>query len=133
MLKLALKKDLGRLTVRHTGKNNRQDSLQQAESVGQLTESLRFIEQEGLQKLSADGPYWLGEEISLVDLTYYPWFEQISVLEHFRGFQFPEGLDRLKHWWRTVANRESVRAIAKPQKFYLEHYGRLLQLKFPGD
>lgn len=104
-----------------------QDSLQQAESVRKLTESLRFIEQKGLQKLSLDGPYWLGEEISLVDLTYYPWFEQVAVLEHFRGFQFPDGLDRLKQWWETVANRESVRAIAKSQKFYLEHYARLLQ------
>jgi glutathione S-transferase len=104
-----------------------QDSLQQAESVRKLTESLRFIEQEGLQKLSADEPYWLGEEISLVDLTYYPWFEQVAVLEHFRGFQFPAGLDRLKQWWGTVTNRESVRVIAKSQEFYLEHYARLLQ------
>jgi glutathione S-transferase len=103
-----------------------QDPLQQAENVRKLTESLRFIEQEGLQKLSA-GPYWLGEEISLVDLTYYPWFEQVAVLEHFRGFQFPGGLDRLKKWWETVANRELVQAIAKSQEFYLEHYARLLQ------
>jgi glutathione S-transferase len=103
-----------------------QDSLQQAESIKKLTESLRFIEQEGLQKLSV-GPYWLGEEISLVDLTYYPWFEQVAVLEHFRGFQFPAELDRLNQWWKTVAHRESVRAIAKSQEFYLEHYARLFQ------
>jgi glutathione S-transferase len=104
-----------------------QDPLKQAEGAKELTECLQFIEQEGLQKLSADGPYWLGAEISLVDLTYYPWFEQVAVLEHFRGFQFPTELDRLKKWWETVANRESVQAIAKSQEFYLEHYVRLLK------
>lgn len=103
------------------------DPLQQAEGVKELTEHLRFIEEEGLQKLSAQGPYWLGTEISLIDLTYYPWFEQVAVLEHFRGFQFPTELDRLKKWWETVANRESVRAISNSQEFYIEQYGRLLQ------
>lgn len=105
-----------------------QDSLQQAKEAKKLSENLRFIEQEGLQKLSADGPYWLGAEISLVDLTYYPWFEQVAVLEHFRGFKFPTELDRLKKWWETVASRESVQAIAKSQQFYLKHYARLLQV-----
>jgi glutathione S-transferase len=66
-------------------------------------------------------------KVPVLDLTYYPWFEQVAVLEHFRGFQFPDELDRLKKWWKTVANRESVQAIAKSQEFYLEHYRRLLQ------
>jgi glutathione S-transferase len=101
------------------------DLLQQAEGVKELSKYLQFVEQEGLQKLSAEGPYWLGTEISLVDLTYYPWFEQVAVLEHFRGFQFPNGLARLKKWCEAVANRESVRAIAKSQEFYLKHYARL--------
>ncbi len=51
----------------------------------------------------------------------------MAVLEHFRGFQFPGGLERLKQWWETVANQELVQAIAKSQEFYLEHYARLLQ------
>ncbi|MBD2100383.1 glutathione S-transferase family protein [Leptolyngbya sp. FACHB-261] len=101
------------------------EPLQQAEGVEELSKYLQFVEQEGLQKLSAEEPYWLGAEISLVDLTYYPWFEQVAVLEHFRGFQFPSGLNRLKKWYETVANRESVRAIAKPKEFYLKHYARL--------
>jgi glutathione S-transferase len=104
-----------------------QDPQQQAEAVKQLSEDLRFIEQEGLQKLSAEEPYWLGAEITLVDLTYYPWFEQVAVLEHFRGFQFPIGLDRLQRWWEAVASRESVQMLSKSQEFYLEQYARLFQ------
>lgn len=105
------------------------DPQQHRDVAKELTEHLRFIEQEGLQKLSAEGPYWFGAEISLVDLTYYPWFEQLAVLEHFRGFKLPTGLDRLKQWWETVANRESVRSIANSPEFYLEHYARLSQLR----
>jgi glutathione S-transferase len=65
----------------------------------------------------------------LVDLTYYPLFEQWAVLEHFRGVQLPTGLDRLKQWWETMKNRESVRAIAHPSAFYLEQYGQLEQAR----
>ncbi len=103
------------------------DPQQQAESKKELTKHLQFIEQEGLQKMSENGPYWFGKEISLVDLTYYPWFEQKIVLEHYRGFRVPTGLDRLKKWCETLANRESVRAIASSQEFYIERYGQLIQ------
>lgn len=102
-----------------------QDSQQQTATAKELTEHLLFIEQEGLQELSAEKPYWFGSKISLVDLTYYPLFEQWAVLEHFRGLQFPPGLDRLKQWWTAVTSRKSVIAIAKPPEFYIEQYGQL--------
>lgn len=91
----------------------------------ELSEHLLFMEREGLSKISDREPYWLGRELSLVDLTFYPWFEQLNVLEHFRGLQMPPGLDRLKQWQAAVAQRESVRSIANSPEFYLEHYGRL--------
>lgn len=104
-----------------------QDPQQQAAAVKELIEHLQFIEQEGLGKLSDNGPYWLGTEISLVDFTYYPLFEQWAVLEHFRGVKFPAELDRLQHWCHTMANHESVRAIAHSPEFYIEHYAQLAQ------
>jgi glutathione S-transferase len=101
------------------------DSQPQTVILKELTEHLQFMEYEGLRKISARGPYWLGTEPSLVDLTFYPWFEQLSVLEQFRDFQMPLGLDRLQQWQAVLAQRESVRSIAKSPDFYLEHYGRL--------
>ncbi|MBE9001715.1 glutathione S-transferase family protein [Nostoc sp. LEGE 12447] len=103
------------------------DPQPQAGLLQELAEHLLFIEREAFHKLSDSAPYWLGSEISLVDLTYYPWFEQLNVLEYFLGFQLPPGLDRLKKWWAAVANRESVRSIANPPKFYIEHYARFAQ------
>jgi glutathione S-transferase len=99
----------------------------------ELTAHLLFIEREGLAKISDREPYWLGSQLSLVDLTFYPWFEQINVLEHFRGFQIPPGLDRLNQWQAAVANRESVKSIANSPEFYLEHYGRLAQKMFGSN
>jgi glutathione S-transferase len=96
--------------------------------LNELTEHLSFIEREGLSKISARQPYWLGSELSLVDLTFYPWFEQLNVLEHFRGFQMPPGLNRLQQWQTAVANRASVKSIANSPEFYLEHYGRLAKM-----
>lgn len=95
----------------------------------ELADHLLFIEREALSKLSDSAPYWLGSEISLVDLTYYPWFEQLNVLEHFFGFQLPPELDRLKQWWTTVANRESVRSLANSPEFYLERYARFASIQ----
>jgi glutathione S-transferase len=99
-----------------------QDPQPQTAALTELAEHLRFIEHEALSKISDREPYWLGKEVSLVDLTFYPWFEQITILEHFRGFQLPAGLDRLQHWWAAVADRQSVRSIAKAPDFYIEHY-----------
>ena len=95
----------------------------------ELTEHLLFMEHEGLGKHPASAPYWLGTGLSLVDLTFYPWFEQLAVLEHFRGFGLPSGLDRLQEWQAAVAQQESVRSIANSPEFYLEHYGRLAQTR----
>ena len=103
------------------------DPQQRAEGIQELPEYLQLIDAE-LRRMSAAGPYWLGT-LSLVDLTYYPLFEQWAVLEHFRGCQFPSGLDRLKQWWEAVAERESVRTIAKPPEFYLERYAQLAQAR----
>ena len=98
--------------------------------LNELAEHLLFIERQGLAKTSDRQPYWLGAELSLVDLTFYPWFEQINVLEHFRGFQLPPGLERLNQWQAAVAERESVKSIAHTPEFYLEHYGQLAQKMF---
>ncbi len=102
-------------------------SHQQAEETKTLIEHLHFIEQEGLKKLSSKGPYWFGLEFSLVDLTYYPWFGQWCVLEYFLNLQLPSGLERLQAWWEAVADRPSVRTIAKPKEFYIEQYAQLIR------
>lgn len=100
------------------------DSEQQKVAAQELHNHLQFIENEAFAKLSGDGPYWFGNSISLVDLTYYPWFERWATLEEYRSFQIPAELTRLQRWRDAVSQRESVRAIANSKEFYLQRYAR---------
>jgi glutathione S-transferase len=91
----------------------------------QIATALRFIETEALAKRPEDGPYWLGPQLSLVDLTFYPWFEQLAALQHFRDIRVPSDLARLTQWQDAVARRDAVRAIANGPHFYIEQHGRI--------
>ena len=100
------------------------DDLQQKVAAQELYNHLQFIETEGLGKLSKDGPYWFGENISLVDLTFYPWFERWPVIEHYREFYRLAEFPRLQQWRDAVSQRQSVGAIANSKEFYLDRYAR---------
>jgi len=88
--------------------------------------ALLYIEQEGLGQLSGNGPYFLGDTLSLVDISLYPWFERLPVLEHFRHFSLPTETPRLQRWWNTVRERDSVKAVANPVEFYIERFAKVL-------
>ena len=102
------------------------DAQEQGQGQREFLESLLYIEQEGLGKLSGDGPYWLGDQLSLVDISFYPWFERLPLLEHFRNFTLPAETPRLQKWWNTVRDRESIRAVENPASFYLERFAKIL-------
>lgn len=87
----------------------------------ELVAALERLEQEALPKLSGDGPYFLGAEPSLVDFTFYPWFERLPALEQHTGFA-PPRLERLTRWRELVHGRASVREIENPISFYVERY-----------
>ena len=87
----------------------------------EFKEHLIFMEQKGLGDPKA-GDYWLGDQISLVDLTFYPFFERFCVLTHYRDFGLPEECPRLSAWWNTMIERDSVQKIMNPPEFYLQSY-----------
>jgi glutathione S-transferase len=100
------------------------DPQAQAQATKELRDHLQFIETEALQ--SSEDPYWFGAAISLVDLTFYPWFERWVALEHYRNFHALSEFPRLQRWREAVSQRESVRAIANSRAFYLERYARFV-------
>ncbi|MHC5724595.1 MAG: glutathione S-transferase family protein [Nostoc sp.] len=103
----------------------RSPDIQQQEAAKQeLYKHLEFIENEAFGKLSEDGPYWFGESISLVDFTFYPWFERWPALKHNRGLAIPEQITRLRQWKKALKERNSVVAIAHSKEFYIERYAR---------
>lgn len=90
-----------------------------------LGDALAFLEREALAKLSGAGPYWFGADVSLVDLTFYPWFERWGALDRLRRFPVPAELPRLRRWREAVQTRTSARAIENPTEFYLERYSKV--------
>ncbi|MHB1232379.1 MAG: glutathione S-transferase family protein [Burkholderiales bacterium] len=85
-----------------------------------LRDSLKDIEA-GLAKTSP-GPYWLGEELTLVDLTYYPFFEQALVLAEYRAFEMPQEHSNLNRWLDAMKNRVSVQDNRRDAGFYIKAY-----------
>ena len=86
----------------------------------EIREDLRIME---AHLASQPGRYWMGDDFTLVDATFFPWFEQRCAIEAFRGFVWPEVFVALEQWRARVAARPAVSAISKPQDFYLNTYG----------
>lgn len=101
------------------------DAEEQEQGRQELHDALLYLEREGLGK-SGEEPYWFGQAISLVDLTFYPWFERFPVLEHFRNFTLPTDATRLENWRKAVHDRDSVQSIENPVGFYLERYSKFI-------
>ena len=89
-----------------------------------LLESLEYIETQGLQKTSSDGPFWFGANPSLVDLSFYPWFERWAALEHHRGSLPIVRFERLRRWRDALAARASVKDIQNATAYYVERYAK---------
>jgi len=102
----------------------------QAELAERLRTSLYELEHEALDEA---GPYWLGPELTLVDLAFYPFFERFVVLEHYRAFTLPEDLPRLRRWLGAMAERPSVRAGRASDAFYIERYQQYADASTDSD
>lgn len=99
-----------------------QEPDRRAALADELMGHFRFMEQAGIAALSPAGPFWMGERLSLVDLTYWPWFERLGALKHYRGLALPSECRRLRDWMTIMTARESVREIAQPTEFYIRDY-----------
>ncbi len=80
-----------------------------AEAQKALQDCFRFMETAGLRELG-DGPYWLGDRISLVDIQYIPFFQRY--LDENGRAEIPPDCSRLHHWVDTMSRRPSFVATA---------------------
>jgi glutathione S-transferase len=91
----------------------------------ELTESIvdgfRFIEREAMSNRS-EGPYWLGRDLSLVDIAVYPHMERLAVLETYRGIAVPADCGGLREWMVAMAERPSVVNTAHDDDYHVRSY-----------
>ncbi|KAK0127748.1 hypothetical protein ONS96_007261 [Cadophora gregata f. sp. sojae] len=73
------------------------------------------------------GPYFLGSQVSMVDLVLAPWAVRHWVFEHFKGgLQIPQDKvwDRWGKWLSAVEKRQSVITTTSEREHYVPIYKR---------
>ena len=97
-----------------------QDVDRQEELASRLRERLGHMEAVGFGD-DNPGPWWLGAQFTLVDLSFYPFFERFCVLEHYRQVSLTE-YPRLSGWLQAMGQRDSVQAHQLTPDLYLRRY-----------
>lgn len=71
------------------------------------------------------GPFFLGPNISFVDIQVAPWVLRLRrVLQAYRGWPEPEAGSRWATWVNAIEADEHVRATTSTDELYLDSYER---------
>ena len=101
---------------------HRKDGGKRQEAVENLAEKLEFMEKHGLRAISDKGPFWMGEQLTLVDMQYAPFFERFDCYADLWGAYIPPSCTRLLAWWETMKARESWQATHNDFDFHIQRY-----------
>ena len=86
-----------------------------------IVAALRFMETEALAK-RAKGPFWMGEALSLADLSIWPHMERLAVLREYRGIELPPECVALREWMAAMRERASVKATMHDDAYHVAAY-----------
>jgi glutathione S-transferase len=103
---------------------DRRDPEKQIRNREVLGQRFLFIEEQGLRKLS-DGPYWLGDKVSLVDLQFMPMFERLPCYGEQWNAPTTRAYPRLHAWIAAMKDRPSYQQTARS---YEEHMAIIRRL-----
>ncbi|THH07264.1 hypothetical protein EW145_g3494 [Phellinidium pouzarii] len=73
------------------------------------------------------GPFFLGEELSLVDIAIAPWAVREYILVEHRAFKREDVPNGWKEWAELLEKRESVLKTVSEREHYTDIYGRYLR------
>lgn len=107
------------------------DSEKQALYGGVILDALRFMETQALGA-RAKGPWWLGEALSLADLSIYPHMERLAVLKEYRGIEMPAECGALREWLAAMQERASVKATMRDDAYHIAAYSRYADASADG-
>ena len=98
----------------------------QTENKKKMKESLIYIEKECFEK-NANGPFWLGNNISLVDHHYAPFFERFGAFKELFGVEWPEECIKISDWWSAIQKRDSYKMTVLPTEEHVDLYRSIMQ------
>ncbi|KAL4888305.1 hypothetical protein BDV59DRAFT_206229 [Aspergillus ambiguus] len=101
-----------------------QDEQKQVENATELGDAFHTL----VTAADAQGPYFLGPNLSFVDVQVAPWIIRLSrVLNPYRGWPKPERGSRWATWVTAIETNEHVKATTSTDELYLDSYERYAQ------
>jgi glutathione S-transferase len=98
-----------------------QDPKKQPSHASELQSEIKKL----VDAADSQGPFFLGEEISFVDVQFTPWMLRMKrVLQPYRGWPDPEPGSRWGKWVDAVEADERVQATTSGDELYLDSYER---------
>merc|ERR1712176_608099 len=89
------------------------------------------------EKNDKPGPFFLGEKISVVDISFAPFWQRfLWVGGHYRDLEFPENdpaFDRLTIWWNAVSQHPSILATFVCKERLISSYGQYARNEGTSD
>ncbi|CAG8200205.1 unnamed protein product [Penicillium salamii] len=104
--------------------------LQEQDRQGQIdkAQELRASMEQLLEVAHPKGPFFMGPQISLVDVQAAPWILRLGrVLKPYRGWPDPQQGSRLAAWVDAIETDPHVQATTSTDELYLDSYERYAQ------
>jgi len=106
----------------------------QVHEEGNNEQGLKEVKAEFVSKLKefteamdAEGPFFFGKEISMVDIIIAPWAVRLWVFDEFKGgldFGSEKWTERWGEWLKAIEGRETVVSTTSEREHYLPMYKR---------
>jgi len=101
-----------------------QEDSQQELFREKLLKNLIFMELHGFAIFSQKGSFWFGEQLTLVDIALYPFFERFPALAHYRDIEIPKECLQLRKWLAAMKQRPAVLQSGNPVETYIKTFAK---------
>ena len=99
---------------------DRKDAEKQTANRDRLDEI--FDRMENALAIQGADPFWMGSELSLVDLQFAPFFERFGCYQRLWEARWPEQCTRLRRWFEAINQVESYATTSNDVDFHLKYY-----------
>tara|TARA_B100000586_G_scaffold106894_1_gene76671 strand:- start:162 stop:827 length:666 start_codon:yes stop_codon:yes gene_type:complete len=106
-------------------RDHHDDDLQQ-QNLKIVGDRLLYIEKECFDK-NHSGVFWMGEQLTLVDLHYAPFFERFGAYEHLFDAKWPKECRKIRSWWDAMQDRQSYLETFLPTESHIATYSNMMQ------
>jgi len=100
-----------------------QERAKQEEAKNELYKALSTLS----AQRKPGGPYFFGEEFSLVDIAIAPWAVRDYIITEHRGYKREDVGNGWKEWAEALEQRDSVKKTSSEKEHYNVSYGRYLR------